>query len=58
MMIALDGIPNKARLGANALLGISMAYCVASAKVQGVTLYEYLGNGTTLPVPLMNVING
>lgn len=58
MMIALDGTPNKARLGANALLGISMAYCVASAKVQGVTLYEYLGNGTTLPVPLMNVING
>lgn len=58
MMIALDGTPNKARLGANALLGISMAYCVASAKAQGVTLYEYLGNGTTLPVPLMNVING
>ena len=58
MMIALDGTPNKARLGANALLGISMAYCVASAKAQGVALYEYLGNGTTLPVPLMNVING
>lgn len=58
MMIALDGTPNKARLGANALLGISMAYCVASAKAQDTTLYEYLGNGTTLPVPLMNVING
>ena len=58
MMIALDGTPNKARLGANALLGISMAYCVACAQSEGKALYEYLGKGTTLPVPLMNVING
>lgn len=58
MMIALDGTANKSRLGANALLGVSMAYCVANANAQGVALHTYLGSGSLLPTPLMNVING
>jgi len=63
-LIALDGTPNKSKLGANAILGVSMAYCVAVANMQWVRLYEYLaeqnckGKGTTLPIPLMNIING
>jgi enolase len=63
-MIALDGTPNKANFGANAILGVSMAYCVAAAYLEGIKLYEYLGktagiaHSTTLPIPLMNVING
>ncbi len=57
-LIALDGTPNKSALWANAILWVSMAYCVAAAQHDGVTLYHYLGNGNTLPVPLMNVING
>ncbi len=55
---ALDGTPNKSNLGANAILGVSMAYCVAAANLAGVPLYAYLGKKTILPVPLMNVING
>lgn len=55
---ALDGTPNKSNLGANAILGVSMAYCVAAANIAGVPLYAYLGKNTILPVPLMNVING
>lgn len=59
-MIALDGTKNKSNLGANAILGVSMAYCVAMAKAQNKKLYEYLGEGkgNTLPIPLMNIING
>ncbi len=57
-LIALDGTPNKSVLGANAILWVSMAYCVATAQLEGKSLYQYLGNGNALPVPLMNVING
>ena len=59
-MIELDGTPNKANLGANALLGVSMAVARAAAMSLGVPLYRYLGgpSASTLPVPMMNVING
>ena len=59
-MIALDGTPNKAKLGANAILGVSMAYARAEAMSSGMPLYQYLGgsNAHVLPVPCMNVING
>ncbi|MCR5481390.1 MAG: phosphopyruvate hydratase [Clostridia bacterium] len=60
MMIELDGTPNKGRLGANAILGVSMAVAVAAAKSLGLPLYQYLGgvNGKTLPTPMMNILNG
>ncbi|MEK6672915.1 MAG: phosphopyruvate hydratase [Nitrospirota bacterium] len=60
MMIELDGTGNKARLGANAILGVSMAVCRASAIEAGMPLYRYLGgcNAKELPVPMMNIING
>jgi enolase len=60
MMIALDGTPNKARLGANAILGVSLAVAKAAADASGLPLYRYVGgaNANTLPVPMMNVING
>jgi enolase len=59
-MIALDGTPNKARLGANAILGVSMAAARAAAQSRGLPLYEYLGPAKKylLPVPMMNVLNG
>jgi enolase len=59
-MIALDGTPNKAKLGANAILGVSMAASRAAAQAYGMPLYRYLGgiNARVLPVPMMNVING
>jgi enolase len=59
-MLALDGTPNKAKLGANAILGASMAVAHAAAKVAGLPLYRYIGgtNANVLPVPLMNVLNG
>jgi enolase len=59
-MIELDGTPNKANLGANALLGVSLAVARAAAMSLGVPLYRYLGgpSASTLPVPMMNVING
>jgi enolase len=59
-MIALDGTPNKGRLGANALLAISMAAARAAAASQRTPLYRYLGGvgANTLPVPMMNIING
>lgn len=59
-MIALDGTPNKARLGANAILGASMAAARAAANARGITLYRLLGgaNAHILPVPMMNVLNG
>jgi len=57
-MIALDGTDNKGRLGANALLAVSMAAVRAAANANGVGVYQQLGNSTTLPVPMMNIING
>jgi enolase len=59
-LIELDGTPNKGRLGANAILGVSLAAAKAAAADAGVPLYRYLGgdDAATLPVPLMNVING
>ena len=59
-MIALDGTPNKARLGANAILGVSMAVAKAAAQSASLPLYRYLGgpNAHVLPVPMMNIING
>ena len=59
-MIELDGTPNKARLGANSILGVSLAVAKAAAAEAGVSLFRHLGGGEgrTLPVPLMNVING
>ena len=57
-MIELDGTPNKGRLGANSLLAVSMAVAKAAAIQSGKALYEYLGTGTTMPVPMMNIING
>ena len=60
LMIELDGTPNKAKLGANAILGVSMAYARAEAISAGIPLYQYLGgtNAHLLPVPCMNIING
>ena len=57
-MIELDGTENKERFGANAILGVSMAAMRAAANFKGLHLYKYIGNGTTLPVPMMNIING
>ncbi len=59
-MIALDGTPNKARLGANAILGVSLATAKAAADARGLPLYRYVGGvgARTLPVPMMNIING
>ncbi len=60
MMIDLDGTPNKARLGANAILGVSLATARAAAEEVGLPLYNYIGGvfAHTLPVPMMNIING
>lgn len=59
-MIALDGTPNKSNLGANAILGISMAVAKAAAAESGMSLFRYIGGvgATTLPVPMMNILNG
>lgn len=59
-MIALDGTSNKSKLGANAILGVSMAYARAMAQSSGIPLYQYLGgsNAHVMPVPCMNIING
>ncbi|MDP4208405.1 MAG: phosphopyruvate hydratase [Bacteroidota bacterium] len=60
LMIALDGSANKSKLGANAILAVSMAYARAEAESAGIPLYQYLGgsNAHLLPVPCMNIING
>ena len=60
LMIELDGTPNKARLGANAILGVSLAVAKAAAEHSGQPLYRYVGgtSARTLPVPMMNIING
>jgi len=60
LMIDLDGTPNKSKLGANAILGVSMAVAKAAAAASGLPLYRYLGGSAakTLPVPMMNILNG
>ena len=60
LMISLDGTPNKARLGANAIIGVSLAVAKAAAADAGLPLYRYVGgtSARTLPVPMMNIING
>jgi enolase len=60
VMIELDGTPNKSRLGANAILGVSLAVAKAAAESAGLPLYRYVGgpNAHLLPVPMMNIING
>jgi enolase len=60
VLIELDGTPNKGRLGANAILGVSLAIARAAAEASGLPLYRYLGGAgsRTLPVPMMNLING
>ncbi len=63
LLMELDGTPNKAKLGANAILAVSMAYAKASAATEGLELFQYFAKlngeeGNVLPVPLMNVING
>src|SRR6202035_4530218 len=60
LMLSLDGTPNKARLGANAILAVSMAVARGSAVSQQTPLYRYLGgvNACLLPVPMMNILNG
>jgi enolase len=60
VMLQLDGSPNKGKLGANAILGVSLAVAHAQAKAQGLSLYRYLGGSAakTLPVPMLNVVNG
>ncbi len=60
LMIELDGTPNKEKLGANAILGVSLAVAKAAAEAIGLSLYQYIGgvNAKTLPVPMMNIING
>lgn len=57
-MIEADGTPNKSRLGANAILGASMAVLKAASQSKKMPLYRYVGTGTTLPVPMINIING
>lgn len=60
LMIGLDGTPNKVKLGANAILGVSMAVARAAAESRGLQLYQYLGgvNAKRIPVPMMNIMNG
>ena len=60
MLLAADGTPNKSSLGANAILGVSLAVAHAAADELGLPLYRYLGGpfGATLPVPMMNLLNG
>lgn len=60
LLLELDGTPNKGKLGANAILGVSLAVAQAAAETLGMPLYRYIGgvNARTLPVPMMNIING
>ncbi|OGW57278.1 MAG: phosphopyruvate hydratase [Nitrospirae bacterium RBG_16_43_8] len=60
LMIEIDGTKNKSRLGANSILGVSLAVCKASAEEAGMPLYRYIGgcNAKELPVPMMNILNG
>ncbi len=60
IMVDIDGTPNKAKLGANAILGVSLATCKAAAESAALPVYQYIGgtNAKTLPVPMMNILNG
>lgn len=60
ILVELDGTPNKSRLGANAILGVSLAFCRACALSHGMQLFEYIGgcNAHQMPVPMMNILNG
>ncbi len=60
IMLELDGTPNKSKLGANAILGVSMAVARAAAEFLGIPLYQYIGgiNARQIPVPMMNILNG
>ena len=60
LMLSLDGTPNKSKLGANAILGVSMANARAAAQAHGLPLYRYIGgvSAQSLPVPMMNIVNG
>ena len=60
ILLELDGTPNKSKLGANAILGVSLAVAQAAAQEAGLPLYRYIGgtNANTLPVPMMNILNG
>jgi len=58
IMLKIDGTKTKSRLGANAILGVSMANLKAAALFQGKDIYEYVGDGKELPVPMMNILNG
>lgn len=60
ILIELDGTPNKSRLGANAILGVSLACAKAAAASQGISLFRYIGgiNAKVLPLPMMNILNG
>ncbi|MEZ4937675.1 MAG: phosphopyruvate hydratase [Crocinitomicaceae bacterium] len=60
LLIELDGTENKGKIGANAILGVSLAVAKAAASESGISLYKYVGGvgGTTLPVPMMNILNG
>jgi len=60
LLLELDGTPNKAKLGANAILGVSLAVAHAAADALGMSLYQYIGGGNakSLPVPMMNILNG
>src|SRR5207245_4581977 len=60
LLLDLDGTPNKGKLGANAVLGVSLAVAKAAASSAGLPLYRYLGgtNAKYLPVPMMNILNG
>lgn len=58
LMIELDGTKNKEKLGANAMLGVSLAILKASANEKNIPLYKYVGNGSELPRPMMNILNG
>ncbi|QHT69103.1 phosphopyruvate hydratase [Rhodocytophaga rosea] len=60
IMLEMDGTPNKSKLGANAILGVSLAIAKAAAKEAGQSLFRYIGgvNANTLPVPMMNILNG
>ncbi|MBN1164094.1 MAG: phosphopyruvate hydratase, partial [Candidatus Krumholzibacteriota bacterium] len=60
LLVELDGTPNKGKLGANAILGVSLAVAKAAADALGIALYEHIGgvNSKVLPVPMMNVLNG
>jgi enolase len=58
VLIDLDGTENKSHLGANAILSVSLAFAKAAAQSQGLSLYRYIGQGSNLPRPMMNIING